>query len=318
MTQYKKSKYRCLLIIVGCLILALLCSSCILPTDSIVDSNSTDVGLKVRCMTYNIWVGGTPRTVSGRPVPWGNGYQTAMGDRLPLIIEVIKDIKPDIVLLQECTGWGDEDNKILDYVAEKLNMYGAIAPNHTENKVAILSRFPIENCWWLADDNPFGHNMIFAKLQLPNQSHLVVSSCHYGWWETAGWTWKDEKKMRELYRLQNDILLQEMAKYRDAHFILGGDLNHNPKRSLYGEPPLYAQLMDAQYVDTYYRLHGTYQGKRTYGQGVIDYIFVSPYLAEHCITAEIVDNPATYLASDHLPVWTDFWVPSLKECTFQK
>lgn len=80
----------------------------------------------MKLMTYNIFNGG--------------------GDRLPLILDVIKKENPDFLTLNEANTWVANDHRIFKQVAAALNLpYFDIAlSGHGDYHVAVFSKYKLE------------------------------------------------------------------------------------------------------------------------------------------------------------------------------
>ena len=277
---------------------------CSCATDEVKESLARPP-LHVRMMTYNIHEGGAEMPA----VDWGNGRATLSVDRRSHIVSLIRKIGADVVLLQECNGWEENDNQILNEVAGELDMHAVLAPNHGAAKVAILSRYPIAWQRWLADGNVFTHNMLIIGLALSEEQTLQVVNVHFDWTATPEWIRFDDSDdtHRDLYQQQCEILLTELQRHRYTEMIVAGDLNHHPKQNLYDFPPLYRQILDLGYVDMVemqnpYR----YDRQQTSARGeIVDYIFGASSLKGACRDSAIVKTPKAYQASDHLPLWVD-------------
>jgi endonuclease/exonuclease/phosphatase family metal-dependent hydrolase len=306
-----------ILLIIG---LAMMISSCA-KTDPITRKVSGRAPLKIRLMTYNILMGAQ----ASRAVSWGSGIQTAATDRKALIIDMIKEIDADVVFLQECNGWADDEGRILKEMASAANMFGAIAPNKGPFKVAILSRFPILNQYWLGDDNPYGWNIIYADLGLPGGRTLKVASTHTAWWTVPEW-WNAEPQTKILlYDKQVGPLFDELQKYKDIPFIIAGDFNHPDRNKInrHTDQELYVdipygilkkflpRIKALGYKNVYTEINTLDEDDRTVpgGGGVIDHIFASGPIASFFTDCRIVENSLACQSSDHLPVWADLELP---------
>ena len=261
--------------------------------------------LRVRVMSYNIREGGAECSV----VDWGNGHKTVAENRRGRIVNQIRNNGADVVLLQECNGWEENNNQILNEIAGELGMHAVIAPNHSAAKLAILSRYPIAWQRWLADKKLFAHNILIAGLTLSEDQTLQVVNVHFDWTAVPAWNQYDDgdDARVELYQQQCEILLAELRNARYADVIVAGSLNHSPSRKLFEFTPLYRQILSLGYVDMV-ELHNShlYHRKQTSADGkVVDYIFGSSSLKGACFAGEIVKTPKAYQASDHLPLWVD-------------
>ena len=266
----------------------------------------------VRVMTYNVLYGGE----AGRDYKWYDkkrpmGFQIDAGERRARLAKIIRDADPDIVFLEECTEWADNDAAILKEFAAMLGMHGAVSPNRNKFKLAILSRFPLENIDCLGDNVPFAHNILYADVTLPDGVTVTLASLHFGWWGDPNWRTYDDADKKASYARQFDYFLKELANRRGKPFIFGGDFNHAFNDANFDQKPLYAGVVAQGYTDACFSIYkdysrvisGTQQNKPK--DGPIDFIFVSPELAGSIVNADIVYSVDAFETSDHLPVWTD-------------
>jgi hexosaminidase len=274
----------------------------------------------IRFMTYNIDYGGE----AGRTCEWyykkkRMGYFVSNGERIDNIIDVIKRVNPDVVCLQECTGWADNDSRILKDVAMRLGMYGAVTPNRNKFKVALLSRFPMSNIHWLDDDNAFAHNIIYADITTGSGQAIMVASQHFGWWGDPKWKTYDANGQKESYIKQYNILLQEFASHKDKPFIIAGDFNHSYADNQFDQKSLYSGITGLGYTDCCFSVYKDYsrvlsgRQKEEIKVGPIDFVFVSPSLSKNIVDADIVYSVTAFEASDHLPVWADIVIKNRQE-----
>ena len=312
-------------IIIGLTIFMVLFAGSCTRAEKLRSANSSNIqSLKIRCMTYNILEGGNSRD----PVDWKNSYFTSTEDRIPLLIKLIEEVNPDIVFLQECNGWANNNNEKLNRVANAVGMHGVIAPNNGSYLVAMLSRFPIASYSWQPDDSIFRWNILCADIELPNGKILKVASTHYGWWGNSKWQEKGTTKKEKLqvYIRQTDVLIAELEKYKDMPFIIGGDLNHPdlyhasrfPDDGEHADIPIelirrfYPRISAMGYVDVYQALNKTYENKRTAAWlrlGVLDHILTTRVLADKFTKCEIIESELAYHTSDHLPIYADIELP---------
>jgi endonuclease/exonuclease/phosphatase family metal-dependent hydrolase len=260
----------------------------------------------LRCMTYNILWGAEPR----KPEDFfGTGQKLHEGNRIELLVSIIREQRPDIVFLQECNGWDKENNKILKQVAKKTNMHSLLAPTNSGFHVALLSKYPILANTTYDLKTPFAHNLLVARLKLPNGKIIQAASVHYGWWGVPGFHQMNKKEQNDSYRKQTALFLDDLRKYTKEPLIIGGDFNHMPNRGHLDVPPLYNSIVNMGYSDAWVAANGKYpktmRTLSTEEQGiVIDFIFLSPALNESAKVkrCEILANPKTFQTSDHLPI----------------
>lgn len=268
----------------------------------------------IRLMTYNILYGGEAgrgeeRYFRKSPM----GYFVSNGERLGNIINIIKQVNPDIVFLQECNGWEKNDSKILKDVAKQLGMYGAVTPNRNRFKVALLSKFPMSNIHWLDDKDAFSHNIIYADVAVDSGQTITVASQHFGWWGDPKWSTYDANQQKESYINQYNELMKHLSENKDKQFVIAGDWNHSFEDSFFDQNCLYSSITGLGYVDGCFSVYKDYTRitsgsfKTQLKTGPIDFIFISPVLSKNIIDADIVYSVQTFEASDHLPVWVDIF-----------
>lgn len=275
--------------------------------DSMMQCQSREKeNLKFRIMTYNILFGGKPH----RTVEWPDGTKTLRGSRVEELKKVVKSVDPDILCLQECSGWADNDEKILKDVAKSLGMNGVISRGDNNTHVAVLSKYEIRDSYCLNKD--YAHYILYADVCLPNGQILKVLNIHFGWWGVPGYRKFTEEKRAESYKMQKAVLLGELVKNSDELMAVTGDMNHLPQTTNFGEPPFYEEVLTLGYTDCYFNKHKNYEGVFSFAMkepaypGPIDFVFVTKPLESGIKDAGIFKNEMAYKASDHLPVWVDF------------
>ncbi len=273
----------------------------------------------LRVMTYNIAYGGScyawVRGRSDMSVEWPDmGYSTMTGNRFDAIVDVIKKVDPDVVFMQECTGWCDGNYAILRDFAARLDMFAAVTPPTGDRfEVVVLSRYPMTNLSWNADSDPFSRNYLYAEITPRPDVTIGVASAHlYPW---AAYRYPDDKELAEKYLRQRDSLLQKLTTNSNKLFVVGGDWNQYYNDSMFHQKPLFNYFEELGYVDGCKSVYGDYenimsctpQPDATRNQGPGDCIFISPALSatESIVDADIVYSRETFRVSDHLPVWID-------------
>ncbi len=266
----------------------------------------------IRFMTYNVLYGGE----ADRGYQWYRhmkpvGYSVLPGNRTENLIKVIKSVNPDVLFLQECTYWTEDNNKLLNNFAEKLGMNAVISPNHNKFKVAILSRFPLKNVRWLDDNIKYYHNIIYADVEYAPGQKVTVASTHFGWWGESGWKDFDADAQRKSYIRQQNILLYELSQHMNQPFVMAGDFNNTCEQINFDYKPVYSEIANLGYTDSCFKIYRDYSRVCSGIEadisrlGPIDFIFVSPELSLNIVNADILYSVDAYESSDHLPVWTD-------------
>ena len=262
--------------------------------------------LPLRVMTYNIYGGGQKRPA----ITWDGGQRTALENRLERLTAVIRDLHPDVLILQELQDWDESNFQILSEFGQALGMLGVMTSHLDAYHVGILSRYPVSTVQLLPKDSPFRHNLLVVGVTLPDDRELLVGSVHFAWSKTPGWEQADELRRSELYQFQCDTFLSTLKEYKNVPFVLGGDLNLGPRQAFFGQPPLYEQIRELGYVDVVEQ-HNPYRYDQlvTHASGQMrDYLFVSSVSKGSTRNAGIGTTTAAYEASDHLPVWADLVV----------
>ena len=135
------------------------------------------------------------------------------------IAQVINDIRPDVVMLQEI-----ESKSALISLRDRLRGLGSNFPyleiadtRPTPVKCAVLSKFPIVKKKEIAVDNEFARNILKVTLDISG-NYLILFVNH----------WKSKQGPESLRIAYAKMLKQEIDKLGDdADFVLGGDFNSN-------------------------------------------------------------------------------------------
>ncbi len=240
--------------------------------------------MALRVVSYNILEGG--------------------GDRLPLIADSIRSLRPDVVALLEANSRPNADS-----LARDLGMDLVYGEANSEYAVAWLSRLPI-----VRHEN---HKMpILAKTLLEIEvtwarSSLSLFATHLVHGRSAV---DGQRRVDEV-----SAILGVMGKLGDGPHLLVCDLNAIHPEDTVGDPipgeevghlaRLPVQLLlEAGYVDCYRRLHPGDAGY-TYASAHpwlrLDYAFASPSLADHVAGCDLAVDAPVERASDHRPLWVD-------------
>lgn len=253
----------------------------------------------IRVMTYNILEGAA-------------GREAAM-------LAVIERAQPDLLLLQEVVAWEDARRW-----ADGLGLSLCFAPSNAPRRnVALLSRYPITVS---ASFHPFPllRTLLLATVQLPGEQRLNIFGVHLG-------------LIHDLWRAYEvRVILARIAAFQQAHptplALLAGDFNSVAKGdrvTVRGVSWLYglvlalqfapiprvalAQVKRAGFTDCFRACQPRADGFTVPAHAPtvrLDYCFASPVLARNlCACAPLTAAPAPH-ASDHLPLVTDFELPS--------
>ncbi len=248
-------------------------------------------------------------------------------ERFDAALAIVARARPDLLVLQECLGWAEGDER-MTAVAFALGLppgprharLGLARPRGSGRRfhVALFSRSPIASARVHADPGVLGHCLVEAHLV----SGLVAFGAHF---DAHG----ESPRLVEARYLRS--LLDPAAFAREPH-LLAGDLNALSRRDpypadlaervkaagtdKYGHPPRFEVVdeLEAQgWVDALYRRGPPPRwvtARRDRGGVRIDYrtdyLFASPALAAGLVDAAIVDAGG---ASDHDPVVATFDLP---------
>lgn len=249
----------------------------------------------IRLMTYNILNGG-----AGRIDP---------------LAEVIRHVDPHVVACPEADRRDD-----FELLARRLGMAAYWAEPVEKHPLGVLSRLPMISAENLAR-RPMQRTCARVRVRLPNGDAMTVFALHL----------RPRLSMeREQVRLREvDLLLELTAPDRaaGAAHVLMGDFNaSHPEQAIDPERlrPKDRRILDEQgqivpreavgrllaagYVDAYHRLRGSAGGctLSTRRPGLrVDYVMLSPCLAERLRACDVRRERLATYASDHYPVWAD-------------
>ncbi|KFE70102.1 hypothetical protein DB31_5144 [Hyalangium minutum] len=246
-------------------------------------------------------------------------------DRFEAILDVLRRVQPDVLVLQECLGWETCDR--LSQVAGALGVpadashihLGTSRPRGSGRRyhVALASRRPLRAIQIHNDPRQIGHCLIQCQFDLDEP--VTFFGTHYD-------AQHEDPRLVEA-RFLCDLL--DPIRFREGLYVLAGDLNSLSRRDpypadlaerllaagtdKYGHPPRFSVLDALEsfgWVDTlYYRGPPTeWVTARRQNNGVqidyrTDYILASPRMAERLVSTEIIDVGE---ASDHQAVVTTF------------
>ncbi len=239
--------------------------------------------------------------------------------RLPALVEIVRRMQPDVLVLQECIGWQEDDSTALAdmaaamgiEVSPRTTLLGVANPRPSGRQfnVALLSRIPILD--QQTHTEGFTHCVVEAVLD-HHGTPLVVLGAHL--------VSRDEQvRLQETERLIARIDRETLAS---GYCALLGDLNalsrHDPYDDTldakllacgihkYGHPPQFAELdrlLAAGWVDALHtepRSAAWVTASRGGNGHTVDtrsdYVLLSPPLAKGIERTGIVDVGD---ASDH-------------------
>jgi exodeoxyribonuclease III len=257
----------------------------------------------MRIMTYNVLTGGRDGGESGR---------------LGLIVETIRAVSPDILVLNECNGFEQNGYRTLYRLEAELGMRGVLAEAETGFHVALFHR-----TGRLLEAQPLRrevhHAVLAATLDLGGTKLKVIGAhlCPFG----------GEARLLEV---------QHLIRFaREDHVLVLGDLNalspHDaasyqpgrwlPRRRARHVLPESGGALDTRAISTLegaelvdvLRMHGQAEPTALTPLGAdfesyqvrIDYVFASRPAAERISRAERVTGGRVEAASDHYPLFVD-------------
>ena len=233
--------------------------------------------------------------------------------------KTLKDLNPDIVLLQEIGG-DDFLNELVidlrDHEALDYPYHASLASNDEERRLGLLSKIPFE--WvnnglsektftYLGNPIPLKRGLLEIRVTLDGRE-LTLMEMHLKSRITTEEEDPDSGIRREKEaRLIRDYIRELLEREPVKAIILMGDLNDHPRSSAYrritqvADQKLLCELPvqdDRGDMWTYF-----YRQERRYEQ--IDYAFVSPDLLnpdKWHLDASIMGGESVRLASDHRPI----------------
>ncbi len=276
-------------------------------TTTINNTNKSIANMKtsntvIKVMTYNILEGAYP---TGPPSYTAKLPAYNLKDRADAIIGFIKSKNPDILLLQECNHWADKGNKRLQRFSTELGMpYKAIAPNHGNYNVAVLSKYPITNYTYLSDDIYYYWNILTATIQLTPSTTIEAASTHFGWWGVPGYSKMTVEQKKQAYIKQKAVLMAYLQKKFNGNLIIGGDWNHGATQSPFDQGNLHDAIADLGYGKNLLHLFHPKENP-------IDNIYTSQ--SGRFTVLSCNKFPAAGNFSDHLPVMAKISIATVKD-----
>jgi endonuclease/exonuclease/phosphatase family metal-dependent hydrolase len=204
-----------------------------------------------------------------------NGAEAGRGDpdvetRLPRVLEVIREVNPDILGIQEANRWHANGEAIAREVAKDLGMNYALGLSCDDDfHVALFSKFEIQKVYpsCFLGTTSHAHGALHAELVTSSGRVLHVYVVHL--------THEHEEVT---------TLIEEMAPYLEQDTILMGDMNFLPY-SAYATKLTNAGWVFPMVMDW----------------NIIDHVWTSPSLAPSTWPELTLPSELTYGASDHNP-----------------
>jgi exodeoxyribonuclease III len=239
-------------------------------------------------------------------------------------IELIRQVKPDVLLMQEAKGFEAGGGAMLHALEARIGMRGflALAPRTGQN-IAIFIREPLKATSFEADGANFHHVLASLKVALPGGRPVTLLSAHLC------------PNGPAVRRREAAYLAVQAAP--DALVLLTGDFNsaspHDPAPAGFDALPAHhraryladdlggadtsvmAGLEAAGWVDV-----GNALGDRTptvptaafvgteFPVMRCDYVLATRALATSATAYEVLRSPLTDAASDHYPILASFEV----------
>lgn len=106
--------------------------------------------------------------------------QTGGGERWPRLVEHIRDLGPDVLALQECRGWLDNDARQLADAEHDLGMKALIAPSRSGFHTVLMIKPTVRwTGWEVTYAGELLHGFGAARLEIPGLAlPLVAISAH--------------------------------------------------------------------------------------------------------------------------------------------
>jgi endonuclease/exonuclease/phosphatase family metal-dependent hydrolase len=179
------------------------------PVASVVNMPATS---RLRVLTLNVW---------GRGGVWA--------DRRQVLIDGLRELRPDLLALQETIRTDDYD-QVADLLGPGFHVVHQLARHATGMGVSIASRWPVGEVRELdlhltprTDDFPC--TTLAAEVQAPSPIGAVLFVNHFPSWQLAF------EREREVQAVAAARLVDEMVGARDMHVVLAGDLDAHPDAS---------------------------------------------------------------------------------------
>lgn len=254
-------------------------------------------------MTYNVLTGGRDADGPGR---------------LDRIVDTIRRVNPDLLVLNECNGFEQEGYRTLYRMEAELGMRGVLAEAESGFHVALFSRVGrLTETRFLSRE--VHHAVLAATLEIGGTTLRVIGAhlCPFG----------GDARLLEVQHLIRFLREDNVVVLGDLNALSPHDVAHyQPSRWLPRRRSRHvlvesggkldtraiSALEEAELVDVL-RLRGSAEptvltrlgaGSEDY-QVRIDYVFASPRAAQRVTHAERVTGGHVEAASDHYPLLVD-------------
>lgn len=256
----------------------------------------------MRLMTYNILTGGRDR----------DG-----GSRLEAIVDVIRSVAPDVLLLQECNSFELEGSRTLYRLEHELGMRGVLATADSGFHVALfLRRGRLLETHCLKRE--LHHALLAARLEIDGVLFRVIGAhlCPFG----GDARLLEVQHIIRFLREENAFVLGDLnalsphdaARYQPERWLARRRARHALAGTAGLDTRALSALEGADLVDLFHRSGNTAATALTrlgedFGnyQARIDYVLASPAAAARVERTERVDGDRVEVASDHYPLFVD-------------
>jgi len=272
-------------------------------------------GKKIKVISYNIWNG----------FDWGKDTQ-----RKEKMVSWVNSQKPDVLALQELCGYTLE--KLQEDAKKWGHQYAAILKT-TGYPVGITSNQPIEIKERILDN--MHHGVLHCKTA--GIDFVVVHFSPFSYEKRREETKIVLTKLAEIAKSQDKYIVLgdfnavspfDADLYKDKSDLLSSlrasEEEHDHVRNLFHgqlEFGVLSQLLSFPLIDVTQKYTSGWDERVSFptqifeeekGKGRnenskrIDYILTSPYIADHCPNAQVLNHETTYYLSDHYPVMAEF------------
>jgi exodeoxyribonuclease III len=247
-----------------------------------------------------------------------NVFHLGWSERLPLIAQVIRAQRPDVVALMEAT-----DQSEVAALAGALDMQFRYGQGNHQWAVVWLSRLPIIRAQNHQLDALF-HTLLEIQVEYDGLAHRLFAAHLRSLGPQSRIGVEARRRSEEV-----QAILEMVRTFKEEPTLLVGDFNSTRSgETVAWRPPVpeflrryhhvpYARrpvdlVLAEGYLDCYRQAHPgkatapgyTFMTKCLWER--IDFIFASPSLARRLSACEVAASPSAELASDHFPVWAEF------------
>jgi len=256
---------------------------------------------RMKIMSYNILEGGN----------------LSKGDRTELLLEMIRQLSPDIVGLNECRGFAKDDHARLLLFQRELGMTGVMNEAQSGNHVALLYR-PDIRVVETSGRSISMHNG-YARITVDTETlgRVAVVATHLHPFSSTFRVGEMEIVAARAASAPAAIITGDMNSIAPSDAAV--DLTNAPRtmserlRGPSGEIDTqavsvllhrgYLDLGQAKALMTYPTMLSQ---ERSDPRVRLDYMFASPAIAERCTDFQVRNDQSAQRASDHLPIVAEF------------